>query len=145
MISADDVMTVFARTGLSTTKPRILIAGTIAQLAIDGEDFTADGLRQRVQELDHLIGRATVFRALDVLLENALLERIRFADGSHRFRACAQKPTHHHHMTCSTCRRIVEIDDCFPDDQLQRIARGAGFILDGHAIELFGRCAACQR
>lgn len=143
--SAADVMAVFAAAGLRTTQPRRLIAGTIARLAADGQDFTADGLRRQVQAQDPHVGRATVFRALDILLDNRLLERIRFADGSHRFRTCAHTPAHHHHLTCSSCRRIVEVDVCFPDDQLQAIAAGAGFVLDGHAIELFGRCADCRR
>src|SRR5256885_6040822 len=50
------------------------------------------------------------------LVDMGLLDRIEFADGTHRYRVCGG--THHHHLTCTHCHRVVEIDICLPQEQL---------------------------
>ena len=136
------ILAVFAAMGLHSTRPRRLIAERLAVLAADGADFTADDLWRDVQRQDGHVARATVYRAVDVLLGQSLLDRIPFADGSHRYRLCGER--HHHHVTCSRCHRVVEVSVCLPPELLSAVERQTAFALDGHSLELFGRCSACQ-
>jgi Fur family transcriptional regulator, ferric uptake regulator len=124
------------------TRPRRMIADRLADLARHGEAFTTDDLWQELRQEEPKIGRATVFRSIEKLVERGLLDRVEFADGTHHYRVCGG--THHHHLTCTQCHRVIEIDLCLPQEQLQTIGRNTGFMIEGHAISLFGRCAACR-
>jgi Fe2+ or Zn2+ uptake regulation protein len=111
-------------------------------LAAQGEDFSTDELWQDLLESDAQLGRATVFRAVEVLVEQGVLDRVSFADGRHRFRACGG--AHHHHLTCTQCHRVVEIDMCLAPESLSAVERSTAFALEGRRLELFGRCADCR-
>lgn len=142
-ISTDSILESFETAGLRNTRPRRLIAQRLAQLAARGDDFVTDDLWQDLLREDPQLGRATVFRAVDVLCEQGVLDRVAFADGTHRYRVC-HLDGHHHHVTCSVCRRVVEIDACLPSELLAAIERTTNFALEGHSVEFFGRCAGCR-
>lgn len=140
--TAETIRAAFARLGLRDTRPRRLLAERLAQLAAAGQDFSAEELWHDVQHVEPRLGRATVFRTLETLLGQGLLDRIEFADGTHRFRLCGGE--HHHHLTCTACHRVVEVDACLPREVFTSIAEQTGFRLEGHSLEIFGRCVACR-
>lgn len=141
-VTTETIIEVFAEQGLRHTRPRLAIAQRLAELAARGEDFAVDDLWHALQRDDPALGRATVYRAVDVLAARGLLDRIAFADGSHRYRLCGER--HHHHLTCTQCHRIVEVEACLPRAMLAAIAAQADFAVEGHTIEIFGRCATCR-
>ena len=124
------------------TRPRRLIEERLIELAASGTDFTIDDLWQGMREEEPRIGRATVYRSVEWLVERGLLDRIEFADGTHHYRVCGHG--HHHHLTCTQCHQVVEVDSCLPEEQLNAISTKTGFAIEGHSISLFGRCAACR-
>ena len=125
------------------TRPRRLIAERLIELADTGADFTIDDLWQGLRQSEPRIGRATVFRAVEKLVNMGLLNRVEFADGTHHYRVCGD--SHHHHLTCTCCHRVVDVDICLPTEQFDTIARQTDFSIEGHSITLFGRCGNCQR
>jgi Fe2+ or Zn2+ uptake regulation protein len=125
------------------TRPRRLIAERLIELAKNGENFTTDELWQELRRCNERIGRATVFRSVEKLVEMGLLDRIEFADGTHHYRVCGGD-AHHHHLTCTQCHRVVEVDLCLPQEQLARIGSQTNFAIEGHSLSLFGRCENCQ-
>lgn len=133
----------FAAKGFRDTHPRRLIAQRLAALASTGADFSAQDLWHDVQGIDPHVGRATVFRAVDALLTQGVLDRVPFADGTHRYRLCGS--AHHHHITCNRCQRVIEVDACLPADLLAAITSQTDFAIEGHTIELFGTCATCRQ
>ncbi|MGH2517392.1 MAG: Fur family transcriptional regulator [Ktedonobacterales bacterium] len=136
------ILALFESMGLRNTRPRRLITERLAALACSGADFTAHDLWRAVQADDPHLGRATVYRAVDILVSQGFLDRVSFADGTHRFRMCGSR--HHHHITCTRCQRVVEVDTCLPAEMLAAISARTDFALEGHSLELFGRCAACR-
>ncbi len=88
------------------------------------------------------IGRATVFRTLDVLSEVGAVERIDLPTGEHAYLAC--EPVHHHHVVCSRCGQSRDIDDAGLRRVVSDVARRTGYRIDDHRLELFGLCPACQ-
>lgn len=141
-VTADMILSVLQAMGLRATRQRRLIATHLEALAVSGTEFATDELWYEVQQLEPGMGRATVFRTVERLVSASLLDRVEFADGSHRYRVCGIR--HHHHVTCRECHRVVEIDDCLPSNFFSTIAGNTGFDLEGHSIELFGRCADCR-
>jgi len=89
------------------------------------------------------VGRATVFRTMKLLQEIDLVCRVPLEDGSVRYQF--SQGDHHHHLVCSACGSIKEFIDPELDARILEDALTAGFHLDGHSLELYGRCAACDR
>lgn len=142
LVTVDTILDAFEDRGLRNTRQRRLIAERLATFAARSEDFATDELWAALQEADPGIGRATVFRAVEVLAAHGILDRVSFADGTHRYRVCGKR--HHHHLTCVQCHQIVELPVCLPASQFSDIARQTGFAIEGHALEVFGRCPDCR-
>ncbi len=139
---ADKIRAALDETSQRHTRPRKLIAERLAELATSGADFTIDDLWQEMREAEPRLGRATVYRAVEKLANIGLLDRIEFADGTHHYRVCGDN--HHHHLTCTQCHLVVEVDICLPLDQFAAIGRITNFDIEGHSLTLFGRCEHCR-
>ena len=103
--------------------------------------FSAADLVADAQVRSIRIGRATVFRTLDLLLASDIIERIDLPDGEHAYLAC--RPNHHHHVICTGCGRSNDVDDGDLRGLVAAVERATGFAIDGHRLELFGRCPSC--
>jgi Fur family ferric uptake transcriptional regulator len=141
-VIADKIRAAFDAVSQRRTRPRQLIADRLAELAMSGADFTIDDLWQEMREVEPRLGRATVYRSVEKLVQMGLLDRVEFADGTHHYRVCGGD--HHHHLTCTQCHRVVEVDVCLPVDQLTAIGDKTHFAIEGHSLTLFGRCENCR-
>lgn len=126
--------------GYRLTSPRRALADLVA--GWDGH-FTADELLLESRRRRLGLGRATIFRSLDVLADLGLVERLDLPTGDHAYVAC--EPVHHHHVVCSSCGRATEVGDLGLGAVAAAIERETGFRIDTHRLELFGRCPACRR
>lgn len=138
----EKIYAAFDEVSQRNTRPRRLIAERLVELANGGEDFTTDELWQELRQVETRIGRATVFRAVEKLVDLGILNRIEFADGTHHYRVC--DGTHHHHLTCTQCHRVVEVNICLPHEQLAAVGNQTNFAIEGHSLTLFGRCEKCR-
>lgn len=125
--------------GYRLTGPRRAVAELIAEY--DGH-FTASELERTARDRRLGISRATLFRALDLLTELRVVERLDLPTGEHAYVPCA--PSHHHHVICSRCGRTAEVDDCGVAEAVREVARRSGYRIDSHRLELFGLCRHCQ-
>lgn len=141
-VTIETILTAFEGMGLRSTRPRRLLAERLATLAASATDFSTDELWHELKHIDPRLGRATVYRTVEVLLKEGLLDRVEFADGTHRYRVCGG--SHHHHITCTRCHRVIEVETCLPGEVFAAIALKTNFALEGHSLELFGRCADCR-
>jgi Fur family ferric uptake transcriptional regulator len=88
---------------------------------------------------------ATVYRSIHMLKELKLVQRFDFGDGVARFEMMAgDDHGHHHHLVCTVCSRVVEIEECFPVNLEESIASSNGFRAVTHKLEFFGTCPECQ-
>jgi len=125
------------------TQPRQVIARSLIRLGKSGTVFSAEELVKRLHKSNPGIGRATIYRSIEKLLRTRALERIDFADGTHYFRLCGSEG-HHHHLACTKCHRVVDLDFCLREDQIAAIGRQQDFSISDHAITLFGLCKNCR-
>jgi Fur family transcriptional regulator, ferric uptake regulator len=126
-------------TGRRLTGPRRRVAGLLdrRQGTFTAADLLADAHRGRLH-----VGRATVFRALELFTELGLLERVDLPTGEHAYVAC--EPLHHHHVICSDCGRQTEVDDAGVQAIVDEMARRTGYRIDRHRLELYGTCGTCM-
>ncbi len=128
------------RAGYRLTEPRRVVAELVARRT---GHFTANDLLEDAQARDIEIGRATVFRALDLFAELDVLERIDLPTGDHAYVPCLPEH-HHHHIVCDTCGRVTEVEDLGLGVAIDQIERRTGWEVQTHRLELFGRCPTCQ-
>ena len=141
-VTVERILSLFDTLGLRNTRTRRLIAEHLAVIAASGADFTVENLWQELRDVDPQLGRATVYRAVEVLMSQGLFHYLPFADGSYRYRLCGG--SHHHHVICTQCQRVAEVSVCLPPELFATIAVSTDFAIEGHSLELFGRCANCR-
>jgi Fe2+ or Zn2+ uptake regulation protein len=88
------------------------------------------------------IGRATVYRTLEILAAVDVLTRIIQPDG-HPAYVC-DSLGHRHHLVCSTCGTAVAFTRCPVDDLVQVLTKDTEFKIHDHLLEVFGVCPTCQ-
>src|ERR1700730_6482219 len=121
MTEANPIVHALDLAGYPVTGPRRAVADLIA--AHDGH-FTASELEATARDRRLDISRATLFRALDLLTELHVLERLDLPTGEHAYVPCAA--AHHHHVVCSRCGRTTEVEDCGVAEAVGEIARRSG-------------------
>ena len=126
--------------GLRLTQARLAVAD-----AIDRQEghFTAEDVLASSRMGRRQVGRATIFRSLDLLADLGLVERVDLPTGEHAYVTC-EPAAHHHHIVCSTCGRSIKIGELGLEPILGSVAASTGFAIESHRLELFGRCPDCQ-
>ena len=87
------------------------------------------------------VNKTTVYRELDFLLKNGLLKLV-FLKPSIVHYESALLP-HHHHLVCTNCDSIEEVDCVIDEDKLLKKVEKKGFNLKNHKFEMYGVCASC--
>ena len=128
------------RAGYRLTVPRRAVADLIARRQ---GHFTAADLVDDATERTPGIGRATIFRTLEVLEDVGAIERIDLPSGEHAYIAC-DPGDHHHHVVCDRCGRAADVTDAGLAGVVSRIAIESGYRIDVHRLELFGLCPTCR-
>lgn len=137
---AETPLAALGRAGYRLTGPRRAVADLIA--ARDGH-FTAADLVDDAATRRLDIGRATIFRTLEVLEGVGAIERIDLPSGDHAYITC-EPVHHHHHVVCARCGRATDVDDAGLAAVVARIGHETGYRIDEHRLELFGLCPSCQ-
>ena len=51
---------------------------------------------------------------------------------------------HHHHVVCTSCGAVQDLDQCAIKDAMRELSDATGYEVEGHWLELYGRCATCR-
>lgn len=92
------------------------------------------------------VGLSTVYRHLQSLVNDGVVDVIHTQDGEATYRYCGEsgETHHHHHLVCRRCGRTEEIEGRAVERWAGEIARAHGYTDVDHTVELFGRCAECS-
>jgi Fur family transcriptional regulator, ferric uptake regulator len=100
----------------------------------------ADGLRAEGQP----VGVASVYRALEVLDDLRLVQRLDAGEGVVRYEPAHPSGRHHHHVVCDRCGRVTAFADPQLEDAIERASRRLDHAVEGHDVVLRGRCPRCR-
>lgn len=139
-----DVETVLMQHGYRLTAPRTAIVDAMLR---HSRPFTAEQLvaelRDRVRDSSGpTIGRATVYRTLEILAAIDVLTRLIQADGHPAY--ISDSLGHRHHLVCSNCGTAVAFTRCPVDELVQVLTKDTEFQIHDHLLEVFGVCPTCQ-
>ena len=127
--------------GLPITQQREAVAdvvfSTAGHLSVEDIESALKGLGER-------IGKATIYRTMEILVRSGLVEEHDFGEGFKRYEHLFGQQPVHEHLICTNCNRVIE----FRSPQVVRLqeetAREHGFLPTRHRLEIYGICANCQ-
>jgi Fur family ferric uptake transcriptional regulator len=104
--------------------------------------LTAQEIHDRLRSEGRRVSLASVYRALELLGELKLVQRVVVGGSSARFERIARE-NHHHHLVCDDCGRV----EAFSDEPLERAIHGVagkvGYQVGAHEVVLHGACGDC--
>lgn len=93
-----------------------------------------------VQERIPRVSLGTVYRNLQVLVDEGYAVRLPTVKGSHRFDGDTSR---HHHVLCERCGRILDVHDLDADGLARSAEARTGFIRLRASVQFVGLCGAC--
>src|ERR1700693_2655521 len=111
-----------AAQGHRLTLQRMIVAGALGRAA---HTVSAQELYESLRAEHPLLGRATVFRTLDFLVEAGMAQRFEAEGHVHVYTSCADN--HHHHLVCRICASTTEIAATAVDQLIDSMRGGDGF------------------
>jgi Fur family ferric uptake transcriptional regulator len=139
--AAERLSEYLAEQGLKSTSQRDIILNTFVEA---GRHVSAEELHALIKKTLPHIGYATVYRTLKLLAEAGMAEERRFEDGFTRYEYHTSETGHHDHLICTRCGEIVEFENERIEALQSDVARGKGFKVQSHKLEIYGLCAKCQ-
>jgi Fur family ferric uptake transcriptional regulator len=106
--------------------------------------LTAQEIDDRLRAQGRSVGRASVYRILELLSELRLLQRIDVGQGVARYERHQPDGDHHHHLVCDSCGRVAPFEDPQLEQAIERVSRSLSFAVDDHDVVLHGSCSDCR-
>lgn len=137
--SAEQFRKVCEEAGLAVTHQRQVIYEVLA--ATEGHP-SPEEVYARVKRRIPSISLATVYKNIHLFIDSGIFTRVSMHHGSMRVET-NHKP--HHHLVCTACKSISDIDA----DALGLTYDGAhlpgGFLAQGLSVDVLGLCTHCQQ
>jgi Fur family ferric uptake transcriptional regulator len=125
--------------GYKVTQARRAVIEALAQAP---SHKTAPEVIRAVRMQTPSVGRASVYRTLELMTRLGLVQSSTLGGVAVTYVLTPTK--HHHHVVCIDCHKTVEFDECVLRELEGRLGEELGFQLEGHLLELYGRCPDCQ-
>ena len=127
--------------GLPITQQR----EAVAQVVFSSEGhLSVEEIEQRLRQGDERIGKATIYRTLDLLVKSKLVEEHDFGEGFKRYEHRLSRQPEHEHLICLECGSVTE----FRSEEVKRVEARVlaehGFTPTRHRLELYGLCRDCR-
>lgn len=126
--------------GLPVTHQREAVAEVVFG---SGEHVSVDDIDRALRSEGHRLGKATIYRALDLLVRSKLVAEHDFGEGFKRYEHRLSAQPIHEHLICLNCGAVTE----FQSSEVHRIeamvAARHGFRPTRHKLEIYGLCFAC--
>lgn len=137
---ADDAATTLRSAGYRPGAAGHLVLEHLeAQTCCMGAKEIHEDLRRRGRS----IGLASVYRMLDALAEQSLVQRVDVGDGVVRYEP-ARRVDHHHHLVCDECGKVEPFADRRLERALEAVEERSGYSIAGHEVVVRGACADCR-
>ena len=105
--------------------------------------LSADDLFDLVRREDRGIGRATVYRTLQWMVDAGLARKVDFGEGRSRFEPSYRHPRHFH-LICNRCHRSSEFLSSDVETLMDEIAGARGFEAAQTVVQIYGLCEDCR-
>ena len=125
--------------GRRSSKRELIVNTFLGQSGHLSADDLVDVLRAQHQR----ISRATVYRALQWMVEAGIARKVDFGDGRFRYEHSYRHPRHFH-LICESCSRSYEFLSSDIESLIEEIAGARGFDAHRSVVQIHGVCEACR-
>ena len=136
----DNFKTVLRKEGLKITPQRVAI---LKEIIKDKGHRESEEIYFAIKSSKTHVSRATVYRTLDILVQNNFVRKLNIGDGRERYESKINS-LHHDHLICEICHNIIEFVDQDIEMLQDKIAKKYQFSLTRHVHQLFGICKECR-
>ena len=139
MNQAKDIAARLSRKGYRMTPQRIMILE-----AIEGASghISAEEIYQDIKKRYPGLNISTVYRTLELLQELGMVTETDMGDGRVRFHSAGHE--HHHHLVCSKCGKVTDLDESMLAPLSAMLSDKYGFRADLKHLAIFGHCKDCE-
>jgi Fur family transcriptional regulator, ferric uptake regulator len=127
--------------GLPVTQQRESVAEVVFST---DEHLSVEEIERRLRSGGDKIGKATIYRTLDLLVRSRLVAEHDFGEGFKRYEHRLSRQPEHEHMICLECGDVTE----FKSREVLKVSARAreefGFRPVRHKLEIYGLCRSCQ-
>jgi len=127
--------------GLPVTQQREAVAEVVfaspGHLSVEDIEAALKGEGER-------IGKATIYRTMEILVRSGLVEEHDFGEGFKRYEHLFGQQPMHEHLICTHCSKVIEFQSPEVVRLQEETARFHGFLPTRHRLEIYGICADCQ-
>jgi Fur family transcriptional regulator, ferric uptake regulator len=106
--------------------------------------LSAREISDRLREEGTDVGIASVYRALEVLDELKLVQRLDAGEGVVRYEPAHPSGDHHHHVVCDACGAVTSFADETLESAIATVAARLDHAIDAHDVVLRGTCPRCR-
>lgn len=128
------------KAGYKLTHARVTTIEVIHEL---GGHCTSADVLDAVSKRDESIGRASVFRTLDLLTQLSII-RPTYIETSMTPHYVMLPNGHHHHIICTSCNRVIEFEDCGLSALTEHLQEKYNLTIKSHLLEFYALCADCE-
>jgi Fe2+ or Zn2+ uptake regulation protein len=136
-VMVDDLPTALHERGMRVTPQRVVLHRALLEL---DRHVTADELLDAVSERLPNVSLPTIYATLDLLEDLGMVRRVQRA-GTTLF---DPRTDSHHHLICTSCGSIEDLDSDLDTGALERAAARHGFEHERIEAVIHGRCARCR-
>jgi Fur family ferric uptake transcriptional regulator len=117
----------------------------VAEVVFESEDhLSVDDLEHRLRERGDRIGKATIYRTLDLLVRSRLVEEHDFGEGFKRYEHRLSREPVHEHLICLECAKVIEFQSVGWQKVEDQVNAQHGFTVARHRLEIYGLCRECH-
>jgi Fur family ferric uptake transcriptional regulator len=106
--------------------------------------LTAQEIFDRLRDEGRTVGIASVYRVLDLLGEQGLVQRVDVGAGTARYEPVLPSGEHHHHLVCDDCGKVEAFEDPGLEQAIHRLEGRTGYSVAAHDVVLRGACGDCR-
>ncbi|MGM0502683.1 MAG: Fur family transcriptional regulator [Bacillota bacterium] len=141
MADLDNLKSILAANNYKLTSQRKQILKVL--LDNKGEHLSAEDIYGILKENNPSIGLATVYRTLELFCELGLIQQLDFDEERKRYEIEGDD-SHHHHLVCLNCNKIIEFNDQIIENFEQDLQQEHNFEVTEHKIKFYGYCSECN-
>lgn len=125
--------------GMRVTKPRLAVIGAL----VHNPHASADDVFATIEPELPGSSRQAVYNVLGDLADNGLAQRIEPAGSPARYEL--RVGDNHHHIICTSCGAVADIDCAVGHGPCLTPQHTAGFVVHEAEVTYWGTCADCQK
>lgn len=127
--------------GLPVTQQRESVADVVFN---SPEHLSVEEIEDTLRDRGERIGKATVYRTMELLVRSGLVEEHDFGEGFKRYEHLFGQGSVHEHLICTHCGTVTEFESPEVERVQEQASRRHGFLPHRHRLEIYGLCSACQ-